>query len=91
MDEDLYNSVRRQLGITATIYDETKEKFHADLRESYRREREQEKERYRNEIIGYHGSEEGSKHSSATSFSASETGQTVRHLPIKWTMYRTDT
>jgi hypothetical protein len=59
MDEDLYNSVRRQLGITATIYDETKEKFHADLRESYRREREQEKERYRNEIIGYHGSEEG--------------------------------
>lgn len=56
MDEDLYNSVRRQLGITATIYDETKEKFHADLRESYRREREQEKERYRNEIIGYHGS-----------------------------------
>ena len=24
MDEDLYNSVRRQLGITATIYDETK-------------------------------------------------------------------
>ena len=33
MDEDLYNSVRRQLGITATIYDETKEKFHADLRE----------------------------------------------------------
>lgn len=34
-------------------------KFHADLRESYRREREQEKERYRNEIIGYHGSEEG--------------------------------
>ena len=59
MDEDLYNSVRRQLGITATIYDETKEKFHADLRESYRREREQEKERYHNEIIGYHGSEEG--------------------------------
>ena len=31
------------------------------------------------------------KHSSATSFSASETGQTVRHLPIKWTMYWTDT
>ena len=31
----------------------------SDLRESYRREREQEKERYRNEIIGYHGSEEG--------------------------------
>ena len=39
MDEDLYNSVRRQLGITATIYVESKEKFHADLRESYRRER----------------------------------------------------
>ena len=75
MDEDLYNSVRRQLGITATIYDETKEKFHADLRESYRREREQ----------------EDWKHSSATSFSASETGQTVRHLSIKWTMYWTDT
>lgn len=59
LDEDLYNSLRRILGITTTIFDETKEKFHADLRESYRREREQEKERYRSEIIGYHGSEEG--------------------------------
>lgn len=91
MDEDLYNSVRRQLGITATIYDETKEKFHADLRESYRREREQEKERYHNEIIGYHGSEEGLETLLGYQLSASETGQTVRHLPIKWTMYWTDT
>lgn len=59
LDEDLYNSLRRILGITTTIFDETKEKYHADLRESYRREREQEKERYRSEIIGYHGSDEG--------------------------------
>lgn len=59
LDEDLYNSLRRMLGITTTIFDETKEKFHADLRESYRREREQEKERYRSEIIGYHDSDEG--------------------------------
>lgn len=59
LDEDLYNSLRRQLGITATLYDETKEKHHASLRESYRLEREQEKDRYLNEIIAYHGSEDG--------------------------------
>lgn len=57
--EDLCNSLHRQLGITATVYDETKEKFHADLRESYRRERKQEQKDYRNEVIGVHGSEEG--------------------------------
>lgn len=59
LDEDLYNSLRRQLGITASLYDETKEKHHASLRESYRLQREQEKDRYLNEIIAYHGSEDG--------------------------------
>lgn len=59
LDEDLDNSLRRQLRITATIYEETKEKYHADVQESYRQEREKEKERYRNEVIAYHGSEEG--------------------------------
>ena len=91
MDEDLYNSVRRQLGITATIYDETKEKFHADLRESYRRERSRRKSDTVMKPSVIMARKKDWKHSSATSFSASETGQTVRHLPIKWTMYWTDT
>lgn len=59
LDEDLGNSLRRQLGITATIYDETKEKYRTNQQERYRQEREKEKEGYRNEVIAYHGSDEG--------------------------------
>lgn len=59
LDEDLGNSLRRQLGITATIYDETKEKYRTNQQERYRQEREKEKDGYRNEVIAYHGSDEG--------------------------------
>lgn len=59
LDEDLGNSLRRQLGITATVYDETKEKYRTNQQERYRQEREKEKEGYRNEVIAYHGSDEG--------------------------------
>lgn len=59
LDEDLGNSLHRQLGITATIYDETKEKYRTNQQERYRQEREKEKDGYRNEVIAYHGSDEG--------------------------------
>lgn len=59
LDEDLGNSLRRQLGITGTIYDETKEKYRTNQQERYRQEREKEKDSYRNEVIAYHGSDEG--------------------------------
>lgn len=59
LDEDLGNSLHRQLGITGTIYDETKEKYRTNQQERYRQEREKEKDGYRNEVIAYHGSDEG--------------------------------
>lgn len=91
MDEDLYNSVRRQLGITATIYDETKENSMPTCAKvtAVNGSRRKSVTVMKSSVIM--ARKKDWKHSSATSFSASETGQTVRHLPIKWTMYWTDT
>lgn len=65
LDEDLNHSMRQQLGITETLIEQTKEKYRADQLEIFRQEREEEKLRYRNAAIAYHGSEKDFKDMSA--------------------------
>lgn len=65
LNEDLNHSMRRQLGITETLIEQTKEKYRADRLEIFRQEREEEKLRYRNATIAYHGSEKDFKDMSA--------------------------
>lgn len=61
LNEDLNHSMRQQLGITETLIEQTKEKYRADQLEIFRQEREEEKLRYKNATIAYHGSEKDFK------------------------------